>query len=129
MKRSFCHNKHTRANITLLSPLNQTYNDSTVPLVFTVNKPLTWASYSLDGRQNITVTGNDTISNTSNGLHNLTVYANDTFGNIGASDRVNFLVAKPEPRVLSTTTVAAISGATSLMVGAGFVIYIKKHKR
>jgi N-acetylneuraminic acid mutarotase len=119
--------EHIPANITLLSPLNhQTYNDSTVPLVFTVNKLLTLASYSLDGGQNITITGNSTIRNVTNGLHSIAVYANDTFGNIGASETVSFTVAKPESFPERFVVFASI--AVAVVVGAGFLIYFKKRK-
>jgi hypothetical protein len=121
--------EHYPANITVLSPLNRTYNDSAVPLNFTVNKPLTWASYSLDGGQNVTVAGNDTLSNLTNGLHSVTVYANDTYGNIGASETVNFTVAVPESPAFSTTAIAGISGASLVALGAGIAVYVKKQKR
>ena len=118
--------EHTPPKITLLSPLNQTYNETSLPLVFTADKTVNWTGYSLDGRQNVTITGNDTIPNIPNGLHSITVYANDTFGNMGAST-ISFTVAKPEP--FPTVTVAAVSGAiVAVVVAAGLLIYFKKHK-
>ena len=89
--------KTTPPKISLLSPLNQTYNGSTVPLVFNVDKQVNWTGYSLDNEQNATLTGNSTIAEMANGLHSVTVYANDTYGNIGASETTSFTVAKPEP--------------------------------
>ena len=119
--------------ISLLSPLNQTYDNSSVSLVFNVNvlspvKTVSWSSYSLDGQQNVTVTGNTTITSLSKGLHNITVYANDTFGNVGASQTIIFDIANPEQQ-FPTVTVATISGAIAVIVGvAGFLLYFKKHK-
>ena len=107
--------EHTPPNITLLSPLNQTYNDSTAPLVFTVNKPLTWASYSLDGKQNITITGNTTITNLNNGFYTLTLYANDTYGNVG-SQTVNFTVEKPQTGIFVSTVIIAVIAVPVLVV-------------
>jgi parallel beta-helix repeat protein len=119
----------TPPTISLLSPLNVTYNEANVPLLFTVDKPVNWAGYSLDGNQNVTVIGNDTIANLTNGLHSITVYANDTFGNIGASETIAFTIAKPEP--FPTATVAAVSGTSAIVVVvvAGLLVYFKKRKR
>jgi N-acetylneuraminic acid mutarotase len=117
----------TPPKISVQSLLNQTYNESSVPLVFTIDKPVNWVGYSLDGEQNVTVTGNCTVANMTNGLHTITVYANDTFGNVGASETITFNVAKPEP--FPTATVAAVSGASAVVVVvAGLFIYFKKRK-
>jgi hypothetical protein len=35
----------------VLSPLSQTYNESSVPLVFNSDKTTNWTSYSLDGQK------------------------------------------------------------------------------
>ena len=56
----------TPPKISILSPVNQTYNESSVPLVFTVDKTVNWTGYSLDGQQNVTITGNTTIMLTCN---------------------------------------------------------------
>jgi hypothetical protein len=73
----------TPPKISVLSPLNQMYNESSVSLVFTADKTVNWTSYNLDGQQNITFSGNTNLTDFSNGMHNITVYAQDTFGNIG----------------------------------------------
>ena len=54
--------EHTPPQMSFQSPLNQTYNDSSVPIVFTVNKNITLTSYSLDGLQNVTIVGNTTLT-------------------------------------------------------------------
>ncbi len=113
--------------IRVLSPADRTYNGSSVPLFFTMDKPVNWTGYSLDGEQNVTVTGNSTISGLTSGLHNVTVYAKDTFGNMGASETIAFTVAKPEP--FPTTVVAATSVAVVAVVGVGLLVYFRKRKR
>jgi parallel beta-helix repeat protein len=116
----------TPPQISLLSPTNMKYNESSVPLDFTVDKTVNWVGYSIDGQQNVTITGNTTLTGLSSGMHNLTVYANDTFGNMGASQTVNFTI----PQSFPTATVAAASGAAATaIVGAGLVVYFKKRKR
>jgi parallel beta-helix repeat protein len=118
----------TPPQITLLSPVNQVYNESSVDLVFTTDEAVNWTGYSLDGKQNVTITGNSTITGIPNGSHNLIVYANDTFGNTGTSETLTFTIAVPEP--FPTAFVAAVSGTSAvIVVGAGLFIYFKKRKR
>ena len=74
--------------IEIVSPMNQT--SSKVSLNFTVNRPVGWAAYSLDGKENVTITGNTTITGLSDGLHSIAVYANDSFGNMGVSEAAAF---------------------------------------
>jgi hypothetical protein len=76
-----------------------TYTTSDVPLVFTVNEPPSWLGYSLDGGANVTVDGNITLMDLSEGMHDIVVFANDTFGNMGASNIVYFSVDTLPPTV------------------------------
>jgi parallel beta-helix repeat protein len=120
----------TPPRVSLVSPLNQTYDDSDVPLNFSVNvlspiKSVNWTGYSLDGQQNVTVTGNTTLTGLSNGSHNVTVYGNDTYGNMAASETVTFTIPQPFP----TTLVAAASVAIVAVVGVGLLVYFKKRKK
>jgi hypothetical protein len=85
--------------ITLSSPQNLTYNESSITLVFSTDKAVNWTAYSLDGGQNVTITGNSTINGMTNGIHNVIVYANDSLGNVGASQTKIFTVAIP-PRII-----------------------------
>jgi hypothetical protein len=107
-----------------LSPVSKTYDVSNVSLAFTVNKTVSWVGYSLDGRDNVTVSGNTTIGGLANGLHNVTVYAEDSFGNVGASETVRFSVEVPFP----TALVATISAASVIIAGVGLLVYLKKRK-
>ena len=112
--------------ISVLSPIAQMYNKTSVPLLFNVDKAVSWAGYSLDGKPNITLTENTTLTGLSSGLHNVTVCANDTFGNIGASETTTFTIAETYPFVI----VAAVSATIVLVVvAAGLLVYRKKHKR
>jgi hypothetical protein len=109
--------------VQVVSPASQTYNESSVSLVFTVNKPVNWMGYSLDGQDNVTVAGNATLSGLTNGLHNITLYAKDTFENTGASETVSFSVEVPFPATLVVAPVATVA-----VVGAVLAIYFKKRK-
>jgi N-acetylneuraminic acid mutarotase len=108
------------------SPENMIYNSSSLALSFTVDKPAAWLGYSLDGQDNITVTGNSTISGLTNGLHNVTVYARDEFENTGASETNTFRVDVREP--FPTVPVAAASVAVVAVVGVVLLFYFKKRK-
>jgi hypothetical protein len=109
--------------------LNATYNSSDVPLVFTLDKPVSWIGYSLDGEVNVTIFGNITLTGLSYGLHNVTVYANDTFGNMGTSQSLNFKAAIPEADPFQMVTVLAVAGVSAVVVAAGLLVYFKKYKR
>jgi hypothetical protein len=118
--------------VTVVSPQNRNYTSSSVSLIFTVNKPALWMGISLDGQETTAVTGNTTLQGLSFGLHNVTVYAKDEFGNTGASETVNFTVAKqpePEPKPFPTTLVATASGASVAVIVIGLLIYFKKRRR
>lgn len=115
----------TPPTISVLSP-NPASVESNVSLVFTVDKLVDWMGYSLDGQQNVTVTGNVTLAGLSSGLHSITVYANDTYGNMGASEAVAFTV----PETFPVATAFAASGViTAVFVGAGIVLYYKRRRR
>jgi hypothetical protein len=110
--------------VAVVSPENMTYAADNVSLAFTVNKPVVWLGYSLDGQENIAIMGNTTITGLTNGLHNVTVYAKDEFGNVGASETVSFTVEVPFPTLLIVAPVASV-----VVVGAVLAIYFKKRKR
>jgi hypothetical protein len=114
-------------DITILSIENKTFTENSIPLNFTLSKTAQWIGYSLDGQANITINGNTTIAGLSNGLHTITVYANDTFGDVGASQTINFTVAKPEP--FPFVPLAAAVVAVAVVMIAGLLVYFKKHKR
>ena len=110
--------------VSVLSPENKICNESSVPLIFSIIEPASSMSYSLDGRDNVTVTGNSTISDLTNGLHNVTVYVKDMCGNVGASETVSFTVEVPFP----VAPVTATSVAIVAVVGVGLLVYFKKRK-
>ena len=102
---------------------NATYSGN-VPLNFSVNKPSLWLGYTLDGGNNVTVTGNSTLEGLATGYHNLTIYAKDTFGDIGASETITFTVETPFPFV----SVIVVFVVTVGLVIACLLGYHKKHK-
>lgn len=92
----------TPPDITILSPQNQTYYNSSVPLNFTVYNysPVSWMGYSLDNQANVTINGNTTLTGLSQGSHGIIVYANDTAGNMGVSGTVYFAMVDITPPIV-----------------------------
>ena len=110
--------------VSILSLKNETYAKPEFHLNFTVNEPVSWIGYSLDGQENVTITGNTTLSGLSSGLHSIIVYANDTVGNVVGSEAVTFIITEPFP----TTLVVVASGMSIATVSAVLLIYFKKRK-
>ena len=118
----------TPPKILIQSPKNQEYKESSVSLDFSVDvvssvKVVDWVGYSLDGQQNVTVTGDITLADLAGGLHNVTVYANDTYGNMGASETVAFTISEPFPITPVATAVTSVA-----IIGIGLLVYLKKRK-
>ena len=111
--------------IRIFSPQNESYNSSSISLDFYTDKPNLELSYSVDGKQNVTISGNSTITNLSNSLHNVTIYAKDSYGNIGDSETKSFITAKPEP--FPAVPVATVSVVVAVLVAAVLLIYSKKN--
>jgi hypothetical protein len=109
----------------LSSPENAACLFADVSLNFTVDKQTSWLGYSLDGQENVTVTGNTTLTGLASGLHNVTVYAKGAFENNGTSETIYFTIAEPFP----TVPVAAASAASVAAVTVGLIIYFKKRTR
>jgi hypothetical protein len=115
--------------VTVEPILNETYAENAVPEVhlnFTVNEAVSRISYVLDGQENVTIAGNTTLTNLSFGEHNVTVYATDEVGNTGASQTINFNIAREqEPFPVVPVTTASMTVA---FVAMGLLLYFKKRK-
>jgi len=105
--------------ITVFPIENKTYDVPDVPLRFMVDNSSSWIGYSLDGRPNVTLTGNLTLTGLPYGLNELIVYANDTAGNMG-SDTIHFAV----DQVFPTTIVVGVTA--TVVVALGLAVYFKK---
>jgi N-acetylneuraminic acid mutarotase len=122
----------TPPTVSIVSPENKTYTVNNVSLTFTVSEQTSWIGYSLDGQDNVTITGNITLSGLSNGLHNLTVYANDAAGNTGTSETIYFTIAqKIEPPPQSsesfpTTWIVTAIAIIAIGAAAGYLIYKRR---
>ena len=86
------------STISVLSPENNTYNTTDIPLIFTINA-VSWITYSVDEQTNVTITGNTNITGLADGIHEILVHANDAAGNMVASDTVCFTVDTTPPNI------------------------------
>jgi parallel beta-helix repeat protein len=111
--------------ISISSPVQKVYNDSGVQLIFSIYESALSMSYSLDGQDNVTISGNTTLSRLPNGSHNLTVYVTDGSGNTGVSETIYFNVDVPAP---FSTTLVVTSVITLAVVGTALLVYFKKRK-
>jgi hypothetical protein len=114
-------------NISFLSPENRVYNVSDLSLNFTVNEPVSKFAYSLDGQNNVTISGNTTLTDLPYGEHNVTVFATDEVGNTGASETIFFSI--PEPPEPFPTSLVVASIITVIIVGIGLLVYFRKRKK
>jgi len=111
---------------------------------------LSWVSYSLDGKENVTVSsdalaqtkiglmktwgGNLSFAGLAIGSHKLTVYASNEVGYTGTSEPFYFTVAQPRetgsqhaaPQPFPTTIVAVASGASLAAVATVLMVHFKK---
>jgi hypothetical protein len=83
----------TPPKIIVTSPQETTYSTSEIDFKFTVSEKVNWKAYSLDGNDNVTISGTTVISGLSEGSHTIVVFATDTAGNTGASDAVQFVIS------------------------------------
>lgn len=113
----------------IIMPENKTYSVNEVPLTFTLDKPVVWMGYSLDGQETITITGNASIASLGNGPHNITVYAKDSFENVGTSPTVTFSVSKTaEENEQIPLEWFIVPGVLVAAIFAGFFCFKKKRK-
>jgi outer membrane protein assembly factor BamB len=93
----------TPPEITIISPTEMTYLRNATGvffgLIFFVNEPVSFMSYSLDGQANVAITGNTTMTELSDGNHSIVVYASDMAGNTGSSEAVHFAIDTTPPTI------------------------------
>ncbi len=115
----------TPPTLSILSPEAKAYDMPDMALNFTVNAVVAQVAFSLDGQDNVTISGNTTLTGLSTGAHNVTVYAWDEAGNVGTSETISFSVSEPFPAVL----VAAASLMVIVIVVGLLVYFMKVRKR
>ena len=110
--------------IEILSPQNETYSSSSVPLNFTVSGTTSWIGYCLDGKSNTTINGNATLSDLPDGTHDLVIYIHDSYGNPEASARIYFAVSAQQVWFLFLEILAGV--LVALVVGAVLIMRLRR---
>jgi N-acetylneuraminic acid mutarotase len=109
-------------SMTVFSPENKTYEGSDIQSVVTVDEPVSWIGYSLDGQDNVTITANVTLAVLDEGSHNITFYAIDLVGNNGASNTVYFNIS-----TFPTVWVVGVAVTITIVVAASYLL-LKRRK-
>ncbi|MCW3983466.1 MAG: hypothetical protein NWE96_05670 [Candidatus Bathyarchaeota archaeon] len=86
---------NVQPSITLEAVDGVVFNQTLVPLNFTINEPAAWTAYRLDNGTLMDIAGNTTLT-VASGSHSIVLYANDTAGNMGQSGMAQFSVRIPE---------------------------------
>lgn len=108
--------------LSILSLENKTYYSPNIDLKFTINEANSQVEYSLDGKENVTLSMNTLLTGLTNGNHNLTVYAMDEAGNT-ASQTIHFNIAEPFP-----TLIFVVVLIIAAVVATGILVYFKRRK-
>jgi N-acetylneuraminic acid mutarotase len=101
------------------SPSNKTYYTDTIKLQFAINKSASLITYSLDNKDNLSITENPTLtlSGLSDGSHSITVYAQDTTTDkITKSQTIYFTVKQYQKTMFMIIIIAAIAVTTTAII-------------
>ena len=114
--------------ISFVSPEYQKYNADKIDLKFTINN-FSSLSYSVDWKENVSIAGNTTVENLSNGLHSVTLYANDIYGNT-FSQTIAFTVEKsPLENIGNPLIIATIAIPVAILfLAIGLLFYTRRRK-
>ena len=112
----------------MVLPPENVSSTSAIPLNLTVNEAYSKITYSLNGQQNVTASGNSTIPNLPAGQYNVTFYVWDIAGNIGNSETANFTVAEisQTAETADDSYLLLTATALSMVVIVGVVLLFKK---
>lgn len=137
----------TPPDISILSVQNKNYGTADIALNFTVNEPVSWIGYSLDGEANVTITDKTVLTSSfgqdnyymvlpklPEGSHTLVVYAEDTYGILGESEPFHFTVTEetqPQPSKppLASQLIAVAIIASAIIVSFGLLAYFVKFRK
>ncbi len=109
--------------IKVFSPENISYSSKDLSLNFTTDVPVSWVGYSLDNQDNVTFTGNSSLTGLTFGNHTLAVYANDTAGVMGVSQTVNFIIEAPSEPFSSLIFVVVITVLAAVIAALAIATY------
>ena len=100
------------------------YYKPNINLDYSIGESITNSSYSLDGKDNVTIAENTTLSGLPYGKHNVTVFGWDFARNSGGSETIYFSVA--DSFLSLPVTVASV--IVVVVVCAALLVNYKKYK-
>jgi N-acetylneuraminic acid mutarotase len=112
--------------LTLISPQNQSYNESNVTVTFTVDAQVSKLAYSLDGQKNVTIEGNFTLTDLTSGAHSLIVYAGTDDNIYNLSQTANFTIEPVAKFNFPVFVIACL--AVAIVISAGLLLIFHKRK-
>ncbi|MCL2476459.1 kelch repeat-containing protein [Candidatus Bathycorpusculum sp.] len=104
------------------------YDLETVTLEYSLNHPVVWMGYCLDGQANVTVGGNVSLSGLSSGRHSVRVFAEDKYGNTGASETITFTVANAPRSLVFIGVVTATTVVVAAVVVCLGLSFLRKNR-
>jgi len=107
--------------ISITNPTTTTYITSDIELAFTVDEATSWIGYSLDGLENVTITGNIQLASLAEGTHSLVIYAADLSGNIGISEVIWFTISLPDDTSTTSKIISTTNPTTTRSSAPGFL--------
>jgi hypothetical protein len=116
--------------IVLLSPQNQTYTSTEVPLTFATNETILYVNYVLDpleGNGSQYLTGNTTLAGLSDGMHKLIVTVHTERG-IAQQSTFFTVSQETETRQPFPTVPVVVVSIVSVVVALGILVYLKRRK-
>ena len=102
--------------IVVVSPKNETYSDTDIPLTFTLSEATSQVSYSIDGKAKVEISRKTTLPRLPDGSHSIVVYARDIAGNNGASAVTRFTVDTSPPSVALLSPLNQTYGKAELLL-------------
>jgi hypothetical protein len=110
----------------LLSPINQTYYSSDVPLVFSTNEDYIYAYYCLNGGKPVFVEPNSILTDLQEGSNNLVIFIK--FRDIHSDFKVNFTVDSAQTnRPLNTNIELIILGVVVAVIVV--LLLLRRHRK
>lgn len=108
--------------ITVLIPQNQSYGTRDIQLSFLTDEDVDKLSYVLDGKEELSISGNVTLPALVDGSHWVQVFAVDKYGNSGSSDVVFFTV-----ETFPVFWVATGLATATIVIASGY-LFLKRRK-
>jgi hypothetical protein len=106
-------------SVSVDSPTNKTYYTETIKLQLAINKTASQVMYSLDNKNNVSITANPTLtlSGLSDGSHSITVYAQDATSGKYAKSQTIYFTVKTYQETLCIAVISIVAVTATAIIG------------